>query len=135
MISEHNKFRLGTPEAGVSLEVNWTDSEEVRDCKRIRVHIPKSKEDKSFVIKKEELNAILFVLGNKEEQMKMIPQVESRSRWYETVVTVKNKSGKPIPPGGDITFPITLTLPTFEEEIISEAKKDVLKSTLPIIGS
>lgn len=134
MLKEHNILRIGTPEANVGFEVNWSEAEDVRDCQRIRIHVPKGKEDRTFVVKKEELHAVLFTFGNRQEQMKMIPQVESRSRHYETVLGIVAKQD--IKKGEKINVAVSIPLPTFEEEIIADAKRDILKTHkgVPIIG-
>lgn len=135
MLKEHNVLRLGTPDLGIQLEVNWSDDAAIRDCQVIRVSFPKSKDGGSFVIKKEELNALTFAMGTKSEQMKMIPIVETRSRHYETVLGIT--ATKNIKKGEKIVFPVSIPLPTFSEEIISEAKRDAVKNHqgLPLIGT
>ena len=65
---------------------------------------------------------MLFAIGNKEEQVKMIPQTIRRTKWYETVISVKAK--KDIKKGEIITFPLKITLPTVEEEVVAEIKKE-----------
>ena len=66
--------------------------------------------------------AILFAIGNEAEQRKMIPQKLTRVKWYETVVSVK--ATKDIRKGENITFPIKITLPSVEEEVIREVKRE-----------
>lgn len=128
MLKEHNILRVGP----LTFEVNWSDAEDVRDCQMIKIGIPK--DAKSFVIKKEELNAITFAMGNRQEQMKMIPQVETRSRHYETVLGIT--ATKDIKKGEKIVVPVSISLPTFEEEVIAEAKRSVTKTHtgVPLIG-
>ncbi len=128
MLKEHNILRLGP----LTFEVNWSDAEDVRNCQRIRIAF--EKDAKPFVIKKEELNALTFAMGNRQEQMKMIPQVETRSRHYETVLGIT--ATKDIKKGEKIVVPVSLALPTFEEEIIAEAKRSLTKtaSGVPLIG-
>lgn len=88
------------------IEVNWSKSKKVNECKVLRITFPNG--DTAFV-KKEHLHAILFALGNAEEQRRMIPQTIQNVRWYETVVSVKAK--KDIYKGENITFPLKITLP------------------------
>lgn len=124
MIKGYEKLRVPdeTKKHELLLEVNWNPYDEAsKDCKMIRV----SMGGKSAVVKREHLNALLFAIGTEEDQRKMIPQVKRTSRWYETVVSVK--ATKNIAKGEAITFPIKLTLPTFEQEVIAEAKQDLLK--------
>lgn len=117
MLKGHRTFKVGP----LTFEVNWSNDEEVKDCQLIRIHVDENARD--FTIKKQELNAILFTLGTSDEQMKMIPQVETRSRHYETVVGVK--TDRDIAKGEEVIFPISIALPSFEEEIIAEAKRDL----------
>jgi hypothetical protein len=129
MISSHESFRFGPPGNELNFEVNWNTDKDVIHCQKIRVNLPNGEK---FVIKRDELNAMLFAMGKPDEQMKMIPQRTQRSKWYETVVSVQ--ATKPIRKGEKITFPIKLALPTIEEEVVAEVKKDVLKSNYPLIG-
>lgn len=127
MISSYEKLRLPDENKlqDLILEVNWNPyDKKTNECKYVRV----TAGGKTSVIKKEHLNAALFAIGNEEEQRKMIPQIQRRSRWYETVVSVK--ANNDIKKGENITFPIKLTLPTFEEEVIAEVKKDVIEGRI-----
>lgn len=126
MIKKHQIFRVPdeNKEKDLLIEVNWSPKDEkTNNCKYLRLIFP----DKTIsLIKKESLNAILFMIGTEEEQRKMIPQVTRKSRWYETVVSVE--ATKDIRKGESLTFPIKLTLPTIDEEVIAEAKRDVVES-------
>lgn len=129
MIKGHEIFRL--PDEGkkheLKVEVNWEPkNKKINDCKLLRLIFPNGD---IMLLKKEHLNAMLFALGTAAEQMQLIPKVERRSRWYETVVSVKAK--KDIKAGQEVVFPIKLSLPTFEQEVIAEAKADALKSQSP----
>jgi hypothetical protein len=135
MINGHEKFRL-VDEGGSGkeffLEVNWKGDDH---CKHIRFTFP---DGKQAVIKKEHLHAILFAIGNAEEQKKMIPMVERTSRHYETVIGIT--ATKDIKKGEQIVTKIALALPTFEQEVIAEAKRELIekgkiKTTTPIIGN
>lgn len=126
MIKDYQKLKLPDESKlhDVIFEVNWNPHDKaVTDCKLVRITHPGGK---SSIIKKEHLNAFLFAIGNEAEQRKMIPQVINRSRHYKTVVTVKAKEN--IKKGEDVTFPIDISLPTFQEEIIAEAKQDLTKN-------
>lgn len=117
----------------VLFEVNWNPKDKrSNESKLVRMTFPNGD---VCTIKREELNAILFIIGRPDDQVKMIPKVERRSRWYETVVSVK--ATKTIQKGEEITFPLKITLPTLEEEVIAEAKRDVLKtkSTGALLGT
>ena len=124
MIKGYEKLRIPdeTKVNDVLMDVNWNPHDkETIDCKMIRLTVG----GKTAVIRKDHFMGFLFAIGNEEEQRKMIPVVERRSRWYETMITVKAK--KDIHKGEDLTFPLKLTLPTLEQEALSELKKDLLK--------
>lgn len=125
MISSYEKFRVPDENKTneLTVEVNWNPHDEaIKDCKLVRLTLG----GKTMTLKKEHLHAILFAIGNEEEQRKMTPQVLTKSRWYETVISVEAKND--IKKGEKLTFPLKLTLPTFTEEVIAEAKRDVLES-------
>jgi len=67
----------------------------------------------------------MFAIGNAEEQRKSIPQRISHSRWYDTVVSVK--ATKDIRKDEKITFPIRISLPAYEEEVLGQGKSDGIK--------
>lgn len=115
MINGYEKLRIPDENKTqeVLLEVNWNAKDE---CKFIRISLG----DKTAVIKKEHFLAFLFSIGNEDEQRKMIPQTQTKSRWYETVITVKAK--KDIRAGEDLTFPIKLSLPALTTEVVDEIK-------------
>ena len=117
-------------ETGIELEVNWNPKDEkTNDCKVLRLKTPEGKE---FFVKKEEFLVFLFTIGNPEEQAKMVPQKLTKSKWYETILSVK--ATKDIRKGENITFPIKISLPAVEEEIIGEIKKNYQqKSNLYIL--
>lgn len=128
MIKTHQKFRLPdeNKKKEFLMEVNWDPSDSsTNECKYIKVIAPNG--DMSLV-KRDHLHGIFFVMANSEQQRQMIPQTITRSRWYETIVSVQAK--KDIRKGEQITFPIKLTLPTFEEEVIAEVKRDVLEGKI-----
>lgn len=115
MIKTHQKFKLPDENKGnhVIVEVNWNDDPKVKDCQMIKIG--------DAVVKKEHLMAILFTIGNGEEQMKMVPYRVQHNRHYETMVGVT--ATKDIRKGEKINFPIKLTLPTYEEEIWGDDRK------------
>lgn len=125
MITEHEKFQIFDEMKGRGnnffMEVNWLgdNDEETNNCKLIKFVFPDGKES---LIKKEHLNAILFAIGTKAEQMKMIPQVIRKVKHYETVIGIK--AIKDIKKGENIVVPISLSLPSTEEEAIAEVKRD-----------
>ena len=121
MITTHEKFRITSEDKeDIIFEVNWNvKDDKINDCKLLKMILPDGKE---YTFKKEFLNSVLFAIGTADEQRKMIPQVIRKTRWYETVISVKAK--KDIIKGEDITFPLKITLPSVEEEAIAEIKKE-----------
>lgn len=129
MIDTHEAFKMKdiSGKNDLLIEVNWNPKDEKSNgCKVLKLTYP----DKTTAyIKKEYLNSVLFAIGNEEEQRKMIPQIMRRVRWYETVLSVK--ATKDIRKGEQITFPIKLSLPSEEKEIIDSLKKKGDKLILP----
>lgn len=128
MIKGHEKLRVPDEAKGRDFifEVNWnTKDSKTNECKKIRITHP---DGGVSVIKREHLMAVLFAIGTEEQQRDLTPKVVNRSRWYETVISVEAK--KDIKKGEKLTFPLKITLPTFSEEVIAEAKRDVIKGGL-----
>lgn len=125
MITNYEKFRLqdeaGQNELLIEVNFNGDKDEKTNNCKIFKFILPDGKE---ALVKREYLTAMLFACGDAEEQRKMIPQKIVRTKWYETVVSVK--ATKDISKGEQITFPIKLSLPSTEEEVIAELKREKL---------
>ena len=122
MLTEHEKFILGENEKFYA-EINWNPlDEDTNNCKVVKFTFPDGKQS---YVKKKHLVEMLFAMGSPEEQVKMIPQKLIRTRWYETVVGVKAKRN--IGKGEMINFPIKLSLPDREEEIIGNRKVGIQK--------
>lgn len=116
MIKSHEKFRLAdiSKKHEFFAEVNWNEKDEaVNHCKLVRFTFP---DGTQATIPKEHLMAMLFAMGNEAEQMKMIPQKLTYNKWYETVVSVVAKAD--IAKGEKLTFPIKISLPASEEDIV-----------------
>ncbi len=121
MITNHEKFRLidENKNGEFFIEVNWNEKDAtINECKLLKFVFP---DGKCIFVKREHLNAILFAIGKEEDQRKMIPLKLSHVKWYETTVSIKAK--KDIHKGENITFPIKITLPSVEQEAISEIKR------------
>jgi hypothetical protein len=122
MIKGHEKFRI-PDQAKVGdffAEVNWNPKDpKTNDCKFVRFTFP---DGSSATVDRDHLHAILFAIGNEEQQRKLIPKVDRTVRKYETVVSVK--ATKDIRKGEEITFPLSLNLPEITEEKIGTAPKE-----------
>ncbi len=130
MLKAYNKLRVPDENKSqdVLLEVNWNASDKSsNECKLIRITMG----DKTALVKKEHFYSLLFAMGTEEQQRKIVPEVKKTTRWYETVITVKAK--KDIKAGEDLTFPLKLTLPTVEEEVIGQMKEELAKDGQIII--
>lgn len=131
MIQGHEKFRIPDENKTheLQVEVNWNPTDtKTNKCKMLKLIFPNGNE---ALVKREHFQAIVFALSEPESQRKMIPQTISNTRWYETVVSVKAK--KNIQAGEEITFPIKLTLPTLEDEVIGEMKRELVEKGKIII--
>ncbi len=101
------------------IEVNWKPEDPLtNNCRIFKFTFPDGKE---AYIKKGDLYQMLFACGQPEEQQKMIPQRLTKTRWYETVLGIT--ATKDIRKGEKMTFPIKLSLPPIEQEVVSEIKK------------
>lgn len=97
-------------------EVNWNEKDaNSNECKLVKFTFPNGE---SCLIRRDILMSILWTMGTPEQQRKMIPQTLSKIRWYETVLSVRAKND--IHKGQLITFPVKLSLPPIEEEIIRD---------------
>ena len=122
MLKHHEKFRLvdlnGKPAATV--EVNWNPEDpKTNECKVLKFTYP---DGTTSHVERKLLNELLFAIGKSEDQQKLIPQVNRKVRWYETVLGVR--ATKDIRKGETINFPIKITLPSIEEEVIGELSKN-----------
>ena len=132
MLLEYEKFHLidKNGKHRLFVEVNWDlDSAAINQCKVLKFVCPGGEE---LYVDRKLLNEMLFAIGRPEDQQKMIPQKLVRTRWYETVLSVK--ATKDIRKGEEIVFPIKLSLPAIEEEVIGEIKKSKTKTNIPLIG-
>lgn len=117
MLDEQEKFTFEDQSGknNVTAEINW--NEEVTPCKSVRFKLG----DKVAYIDRKELNTFLFAIGTPSEQRKMVPQKTRRNRHYETVLSIK--ATKNILKGEHIRVPVSLSLPSVEEEVIADVGK------------
>ena len=121
MLKEYEKFRLSDKNRQNDLfaEVNWKDDKAIDECKIVKFTLG----DKVAYVPKNLLFSMIWTMGTPDEQAKSIPQKIKKVRWYETVVGVKVK--RDIAKNETINFPIKLSLPSVEEEVISELSKSL----------
>ena len=121
MIKTYEKFRIidSAGKSAVVIEVNWNPyNPETNECKILKFNYP---DGTTSYVKRELLNQFLFAIGTPEMQRKIIPQKLTKVRWYETILGVK--ATKDIRKGEMINFPIKISLPPIEEEVIGELTK------------
>ncbi len=121
MIDHHEKFRIPdiNKERDWFLEVNWNPKDKkTNDCKVLKITHPDGKES---LVDKKHLVSVLFAIGNAAEQRDMVPQKQTLTKVYETVVSVKSK--KRIEKGENITFPIRLNIPVSQQDVIGTVQK------------
>ena len=135
MIDGHEKFKLQDldKKGDWFMGVNWKpDDETINECKVLRITHP---DGQVTHLKKEHFMSMLFAIGNAAEQREMTPQVITKTRHYSTVVSVKAK--KDIRKGEDVTFPIELTLPAENQEVVGappEPKHHIIGTGKKISG-
>jgi hypothetical protein len=121
MITEYQKFRIPdhSGKNHIEAEVNWNDDDAINECKVIKLTFPDG--NKSFV-KREDLNQILFSIGNADDQKKLIPQKIQLVHWYESKVGVR--ATKDIKRGEQVVFPVKFSVPCTNKDVIGAAKKE-----------
>ena len=119
MIFEEQKFRLKDENKKNDLfaEVNWNKTDAVYPCKVVRFTLGNEKAHVSSAF----LFAFLWAIGNPAQQRKSVPMQQTTVRHYNTIVSVKAK--KDIHKGENITFPISISLPTKQEEVIGDVAR------------
>ena len=120
MITEYEKFRMEDINKNNDwfVEVNWEDKEGIKNSEMLKITFP---DGKIAYTKREHMLSMIFAIGRPEDQRDIIPYKIRKSRWYETIVSVKAK--KNIEKGENITFPLKITLPSVEEEVIQKTNK------------
>lgn len=125
MIEHYEKFVLHDKNGNNDIEadVNWRpDDEDLNKCQIVRFKLGK----KTAYISKDELNALIFIIGSRNEQRKMIPQKLTKVRHYNTFVNIM--ATRDVKRGEIIRGPVTITIPAVSEEIIGEIAKQAKSS-------
>ena len=121
MIEERRVFKFPDRDmkANIEVEINWNPKDEkTNKCKVLKFKF----DDKEVYVNKEHFLTFIFMMGNSEEQQKMIPQRITNVRKYETVLGIKAKQD--IKKGETINCLVEIPLPDIVNEIIGEHKKD-----------
>ncbi len=99
------------------IEANWkVDDPKTNEGKVLKFTFG----DKVAYISRNDLNQILFSIGDPQSQRKLIPQTIIKKKWYETVLGITAQ--KNIKKGEKIVVKVKIDLPSTEEEIIGEIK-------------
>lgn len=124
MIQGYEKIRIPDLNKTRDLfaDVNWTKNPKIQGCKVIRFTLP---DGTHAYVKREHLHAILFAIGNPDEQMKLIPQTIHRVREIEG--RFKVKATKNIRKGEEVVFPYKIAVPEPEEMVVQDLKRKVEK--------
>ena len=121
MLTEYTKFRLidKAKKNDCTMEVNWEDNKETNECKVIKFTFSDGK--KAF-IDKQNLYSLLFLMGTRPEQAKLVPQTITQVRHYKTTMYVQLT--KDTKKGEILKVPVDISLPSVSEEVVSELKKE-----------
>ncbi len=114
MIQEHRIFRTKTYDGSdLELEVNWSDHAKVKDCQIIRLRSG----DKEIEVERNELVNILMMVGNKENQKKLMPMKLTKIRKLERLLTFEFKAKRTYKEGDivKVTAPWIDVVPEIEE--------------------
>lgn len=109
MIEGHQRFRIPDHSGNnhIIAEINWDESDpEVAKCRLIKFKLP---DGTRSIVKRDDLNQILFAIGDKESQMSLIPQELQAVHWRKTILGVK--ATKDIKKGEMVNFPIEISFP------------------------
>lgn len=134
MIDGYQKFRVPdhSGKNHIIAEVNWDENDpEVSKCRVVKFNFP---DGSKSIVKRDDLNQILFAIGDKEAQMNLIPQELQAVHWRKTILGVK--AHKDIKKGEMVNFPIEISFPctnvakqiigakTFSKEVKREQAKE-----------
>jgi len=121
MLKTPEIFRIPqlNPGKNIEIEVNWNpDDEKTNECKVLKFKYP---DGSISYVKKDHFYGLLFTIGSKEQQRKMIPQRLSEVRHYNTDLYLQMR--KDCKKGDIIKVPVNLSLPSVEEEVIGEVSR------------
>lgn len=128
MISSYEAFTLHDEgkQNDITAEVNWDIKDKRSNMSQlVRFTFP---DGKTALIKRDELNSLLFAIGKEDDQRKMIPQKLQPVHHWERKLQIKAKQD--IPKGGDIVIKVHGSIPCLlTKEFIGDAdfNKEVQK--------
>lgn len=109
MIRTHEKLRLTdlNKQHDLLIEVNWDAKDsKSNDCQLLRFHYPNGD---VATIKRDDFNAILFLIGTPSQQRDLVPQKVETIRNIETTLGIK--ATKNIAKGEMINVPVKIPIP------------------------
>lgn len=115
MLRTHEKLRLSdlNKENDLLIEVNWDmKDKKSNDCQLLRFHYPNGA---VATIKREDFNAILFLIGTPSQQRDLVPQKVTTIRNIETTLGIK--ATKNIQKGEMINVPVKIPVP-YDSQIV-----------------
>lgn len=128
MIKDHQVLRVPTFDGGtIEFEVNFNDSEDVKDCQVIRVR--NEKNELLCVLKRDDLMAAMLLIGTANDQKKLLPMKLTKIRKVERMLTFDWKATRDYKKGDQITIkaPWIDTIPETEEILAANVKNNPLK--------
>ena len=104
----------------MEVEVNWSDNEKVKNCGLVRFKIA----DKDVEIDRKDLMALMILIGDSDDQKKMLPMKMSTVRKMERLLTFEWLASRNYQKGEKITVKAPwIDTHTDAEEMISGALK------------
>ena len=110
MIKEHRRLNvqdLSNRGNDMSLEINWNNSKDVKNCKYIRVRLGEGPE---AIVKRDHLFELLMLLADDKQQDRMTSNYMTYSRLknYRTVIDIELQKDKQ--KGEILAVPLTISI-------------------------
>lgn len=126
MLEEYQKFKIldKNGKNDFYVEVNWRpDDPNINQCKVLKFIFPGKKGEKprEAYVDKKMLLSLLWIIGSRSEQRKMIPQKITVVRHYRTNLYIR--VNQDLKAGDILKVPVCISLPAVSEEIIGEIER------------
>lgn len=124
MLSENRRFTIPTSDgSSLEAEVNFSDSEEVKNAKTVRLH----RGDEFFDVKSDDLIAFLFLIGDENTAEKLTPFKQKKIRKLEKLLAFEWTATRDYKKGDRIAVKAPY-IETIEdsEEMMANAVKNAL---------
>ena len=128
MLNEHRTFKLKAASGEtVEVEINWSDNLKVKDCGLVRFKVG----DEEVELQRNDLASLMMLLGNAEEQKKMMPMKLTKVRKLERMLTFEWQASKDYKKGEKVTVKAPwIDTATDVEEVLQDAVKNLKKGVL-----